>query len=218
MGRTEYILLGADGRYRGPNDTRVRRERATGYSEAAAVWLQKADGEKLIVRPVEQAEPGTPLSKRGAEVDEWIEASPDLAVALTKLAEERLVELEQHHYKEVFDGEGTALRKLGLVLERGRQHGLRVTYRLAQSISSTELEGILAGEISATQWNTAHPVGTKVVYYPVVKLGKPVVGDGCEGQDTETRSEAWMLGDSAVVMVQDRAGCVAVSHLAVRND
>jgi hypothetical protein len=59
-------------------------------------------------------------------------------------------------------------------------------------------------------WNHEHPVGTAVVYHPVI--GEPA------GRETKTRSEAYVLGDhTAVVFVEGVAGCVALDALEVRD-
>lgn len=62
--------------------------------------------------------------------------------------------------------------------------------------------------MTADEWNAAHPVGTPVRFWPVMP---PREG---EAVDTVTRSEAWELGRS-VVLVKGIAGGVALSHLEV---
>lgn len=67
------------------------------------------------------------------------------------------------------------------------------------------------GQRNAEQWNSAHPVGTKVRYWPV----RPPL-DGFPPIDTETLSEAWVLSDgSVVVLVAGRSGGVYITHLEV---
>jgi hypothetical protein len=62
--------------------------------------------------------------------------------------------------------------------------------------------------MTAAEWNAKYPVGMSVAYFPV--KGR------MEHTDTKTRSEAWELGGGqAVVLVDDRAGGVAISHLLV---
>ncbi len=70
----------------------------------------------------------------------------------------------------------------------------------------------LSGAHTAESWNSAHPVGTAVKYWPVY----PPIG-GIPPEDTKTRSEAWTLGDgSVVVLVAGRCGGVCLSHIEVR--
>lgn len=71
----------------------------------------------------------------------------------------------------------------------------------------------LSGAHTAESWNAAHPVGTKVRYWPVYP---PI--DGIHPEDTTTRSEAWALGDgSVVVSVVGRTGGVHLSHIEVSD-
>lgn len=69
----------------------------------------------------------------------------------------------------------------------------------------------LNGAHTAWSWNAAHPVGTRVRYWPIyppIESVPPV--------DTVTRSEAWALGDgSAVVCVDGMAGGVHLTHIEV---
>ncbi len=67
----------------------------------------------------------------------------------------------------------------------------------------------LNGAHTAESWNSAHPVGTRVRYWPVYP---PV--ESVAPFDTTTRSEAWALGDgSVVVSVVGRTGGVCLSHI-----
>ena len=53
------------------------------------------------------------------------------------------------------------------------------------------------------EWNAAHPVGTQVMYHPVI--GAPAF------RVRKTRSAAQVLsGHTAVVWLEDEAGCVAL--------
>lgn len=71
----------------------------------------------------------------------------------------------------------------------------------------------LSGAHSAVSWNTAHPVGTAVRYWPIYP---PI--EGVPPVDTTTRSEAWALGDgSVVVLIEGKAGGVHLSHIEVRH-
>lgn len=69
----------------------------------------------------------------------------------------------------------------------------------------------LSGAHTVDTWNAAHPIGTKVRYWPVYP---PV--DGVAAVDTETRSEAWALGDgSVVVSIKGKSGGVWLSNVEV---
>lgn len=65
-------------------------------------------------------------------------------------------------------------------------------------------------EATAKEWNDAHPVGTSVTRYKLVKpLREPV--------ETITRSEAWVMGGhSVMVMVNGQAGGVLLESVQVR--
>lgn len=68
-----------------------------------------------------------------------------------------------------------------------------------------------SGAHTAESWNAEHPVGTRVRYHPVLP---PV--SGLPPRDTETRSEAWTLGDgSVVVLIAGKSGGVWLSHIEV---
>lgn len=56
-------------------------------------------------------------------------------------------------------------------------------------------------------FNEACPIGTTVIY-------ESVKGDPMTRRETKTRSEAYVLsGHTAVVFVEDVAGCVALDHV-----
>ncbi len=64
------------------------------------------------------------------------------------------------------------------------------------------------GELTAAQWNSLHPVGTPVTAYPGARGENPLT--------TRTRSKAWTLGGhTPVVLVDDRSGCIALTHVDV---
>lgn len=69
----------------------------------------------------------------------------------------------------------------------------------------------LSGAHTSESWNAAHPVGTRVRYWPIyppIEAVPPI--------DTTTRSEAWTLGDGTVVVcIVGRSGGVALSHIEV---
>lgn len=60
-------------------------------------------------------------------------------------------------------------------------------------------------------FNKRHPIGTPVQYWPVI--------GGKDSMRSTTRSEAQVLGGhTAVVWINGKAGCVALSHVeAVRQ-
>ena len=69
----------------------------------------------------------------------------------------------------------------------------------------------LSGAHTAVSWNAAHPVGTRVRYWPIY----PPIGS-VHHTDTVTRSEAWTIGDgSVVVCIDGMSGGVALSHIEV---
>lgn len=71
----------------------------------------------------------------------------------------------------------------------------------------------LSGAHTAESWNAEHPIGTPVRYWPIYP---PI--DSVPPVDTETRSEAWALGDgSVVVSINGRSGGVALSHIMPRQ-
>lgn len=69
----------------------------------------------------------------------------------------------------------------------------------------------LNGAHTAESWNAAHPVGTRVRYWPIYPANASV-----PPVDTVTRSEAWAIGDGTVVVcIEGRCGGVALSHIEV---
>lgn len=60
--------------------------------------------------------------------------------------------------------------------------------------------------MNETEFNNKYPVGTPVRYHPVI--GQP------EYVETETRSEAWTLGNGQVIVkVKGRAGGVSIAAI-----
>ncbi len=58
-------------------------------------------------------------------------------------------------------------------------------------------------------WNHEHPVGTAVIYHPVIGE-KP-------GRETKTTTAAYVLGGhTAVLFVEGESGCVALDAIEVR--
>ena len=69
--------------------------------------------------------------------------------------------------------------------------------------------------ISADRWNELHPIGTAVEYWPGTRDGIPRIG--------QTRSSAWEVSGSAVVLVADDCGRpvpggVALTHVEPRPE
>ncbi len=62
--------------------------------------------------------------------------------------------------------------------------------------------------LNASGFNAAFPVGTKVIYRPVLGVA--------EFEDTKTRSKAWELADgTAVVAIDGHNGGIALRNLTV---
>lgn len=66
-------------------------------------------------------------------------------------------------------------------------------------------------ETTVEEWNTRHPVGTRVTAYPAVR---PEDAPDGERLDTVTRSRAWVLGGhTPVVMVAGHCAGIALTHV-----
>lgn len=62
---------------------------------------------------------------------------------------------------------------------------------------------------TAESWNAAHPVGTRVRYWPILPATPPHAP-----RETVTRSEAWTLqGGHILVMIVGVSGGVHLSHV-----
>lgn len=60
-------------------------------------------------------------------------------------------------------------------------------------------------------WNHEHPVGTPVIFHPVIGEQK--------GRNDKTAGEAYLLGDhTAVVKLEKTPGCVALDACEVRAE
>lgn len=86
-------------------------------------------------------------------------------------------------------------------------------------------------DLTADQFNAAHPVGTPVIAYPWVRPNDPVAityrerakagrtygsPDPCKRLETRTRSVAWTLGcGEPVVMVDGYPGGIALTHIDI---
>jgi hypothetical protein len=72
--------------------------------------------------------------------------------------------------------------------------------------------------LTAAQWNSLYPVGTRVVAYPGVRPEDPLAKDLCTRLETATRTPAWTLGHgAAVVSVDGYAGGIALTHIDVEG-
>lgn len=60
-------------------------------------------------------------------------------------------------------------------------------------------------EKEAERFNERYPVGTRVRIWPARREG--------EGIETTTRSEASIMGGTAVVWTEARSSCIALSHV-----
>lgn len=86
--------------------------------------------------------------------------------------------------------------------------------------------------MTAEEFNSRYPVGTKVVAYPGIRPEHPVAvayqkdveagrtyrweTDPCERLETFTRTPAWALGHGTpVVSVEGHAGGICLSHVDV---
>ena len=74
-----------------------------------------------------------------------------------------------------------------------------------------------AATAAVLKWNEAHPIGTPVLYYPVLKEDGSVPND-FPPVETITRSQAWIMpGQIAVVAVADKRGAVGLRNVKVRK-
>jgi hypothetical protein len=70
-------------------------------------------------------------------------------------------------------------------------------FRRMKPKSAAELEA------ECLRWNAEHPIGTEVIYHPVIGQAK--------GTKTKTRTGAYVMsGHTAVLFVEGHAGCVAL--------
>lgn len=69
----------------------------------------------------------------------------------------------------------------------------------------------LLGDRTADVWNSEHPVGTAVRYWPIlppISSAPPI--------DTITRTPAWALGNGVIVVsIVGKTGGVSLSHIEV---
>jgi hypothetical protein len=60
---------------------------------------------------------------------------------------------------------------------------------------------------TVAEWNRDHPIGTRVLFQPVKGIDK--------FEETRTRSEAWEICGTPVVMIDGRSGGCALDHMTV---
>lgn len=78
--------------------------------------------------------------------------------------------------------------------------------RVATSEQETPREQ--SPQAAADEWNDAHPIGTPVWYWPGLRE------DGIEAEHSTTRTAASVLGGhTAVVWVEGRGDCIALTHV-----
>ncbi|MFE2407042.1 hypothetical protein ACFXDE_01725 [Kitasatospora sp. NPDC059408] len=76
-------------------------------------------------------------------------------------------------------------------------------------------------DLTAEQWNTAHPVGTFVTAYPGVRpeFAAEIGITDYQRLETRTRSLAWNLGHGEpVVAVEGYAGGISLEHIDLRAE
>ena len=80
---------------------------------------------------------------------------------------------------------------------------MRQNYRLGVMRKPPRQPDMADLMLQAKRWNEAHPVGTEVLYHPVI--------GGTEARRRRTRSEAFVLsGHTVCVFLEDETGCVAL--------
>lgn len=65
-------------------------------------------------------------------------------------------------------------------------------------------------ELLARDFNDAHPVGTRVRYWPGVREGR--------GRESVTRTPAWAIAGAALVSVEGFPGGISLTHVEVLGD
>lgn len=82
--------------------------------------------------------------------------------------------------------------------------------------SRTQVEKVKAkGQRQADEWNRLHPIGTRVVAYPLTRP-EDNTPSFFERLDTVTRTPAWALGNGEpVVSVSGYAGGIRLTHVDV---
>jgi hypothetical protein len=99
------------------------------------------------------------------------------------------------------------LHRMGFVKDSGRKR-LTKSGRKAVVWEATEfvLKVIAELEAECLRWNAGHPIGTEVIYHPVIGEAK--------GTKTKTRTIAYVMsGHTAVLFVEGHAGCVALDAI-----
>lgn len=59
--------------------------------------------------------------------------------------------------------------------------------------------------MTADEFNSVHPVGARVRYWPGVRTG--------EGASSQTRTPAWNIAQTPVVSVEGYPGGIALTHV-----
>lgn len=75
--------------------------------------------------------------------------------------------------------------------------------------------------LTAAQFNAAHPIGTPVIAYPGVRpeYAATIGMTDYPCLQTRTRSEAWNLGHGEpVVMVEGYAGGISLEHIDINQE
>ncbi|MEV4423998.1 hypothetical protein AB0K23_01215 [Streptomyces sp. NPDC049602] len=75
------------------------------------------------------------------------------------------------------------------------------------------------GQQQADAWNSAHPIGTRVIAYPSVRPEFDAVLAAQTRVVTTTRTSAWILGHGTpVVSVHGYAGGITLDHVDIDHD
>lgn len=70
-------------------------------------------------------------------------------------------------------------------------------------------------KMSVKKFNERYPVGTQVTYFPIMKDDGSFMGNPLK---SKTRSAAWELCGEPVVLIEGKAGGVALSHLVISSN
>ena len=77
-------------------------------------------------------------------------------------------------------------------------------------MTNRQKAAIIKGERQRNEWNSLHPVGTRVRYWPLIGQQNPPPVEGV------TRSKAWCLGyGDPVVLITGKAGGMSLDHLEI---
>lgn len=67
-------------------------------------------------------------------------------------------------------------------------------------------------EVLVESFNRSFDIGEEVTFYEFIDENGDLFGDTLE---TTTRSEAYMMCDSACILLEDKSGCVALSNIVM---